>query len=275
MNITLLANRDLASIVAINYLLQQAEQHSYCVFLSAKVGGNQDKPEALAKLSFFEQDLFNDILFPALSLSSSHNRRFKSFDDLEKMGIAVKEMANINTEQGWQDIASTKPDLIVSIRFGQILKSDVIKLPKYGVLNLHSGRLPDYRGVMATFWAMLDNQQDLATTLHFIQDAQIDAGDIISINSQPTDYSKSYLWNVLSLYRKGVKSIARAIETLQLDGKLEQQQVDITLGNYFSFPNETHLRQFAEQGNQLIDVNEIKEFAWLFMRDDQPLNQAR
>ncbi|HAZ78734.1 MAG TPA: formyl transferase, partial [Porticoccaceae bacterium] len=44
-------------------------------------------------------------------------------------------------------VAATEPDLILSIRFGLILPQTIIDLPKYGVINLHSGLLPVYRGV--------------------------------------------------------------------------------------------------------------------------------
>jgi methionyl-tRNA formyltransferase len=67
MNITLLANRDLASNLALNQLLPRlSEQHQLRVFLSSQVGSAANLPEPLRLLKFFEQTLFNDILFPAL-----------------------------------------------------------------------------------------------------------------------------------------------------------------------------------------------------------------
>lgn len=272
MKITILANRDLASIVAINYLLQFPGHHQYSVLLSAKVGGSQKKPEALINLAFFEQSLFNDIIFPAIALSPNQHRMFKTFDDLPKLAIPIAEIIDINSEQGNKVISETNPELILSIRFGQILKAPVIALPEFGVLNLHSGRLPDYRGVMATFWAMFDKQDSISTTLHFIQDAQIDAGDIVAIDTQPVDYEKSYLWNLLSLYKGGVSSMTDAIAAIENGQTVEQKASDISKGNYYSFPTQVQLERYIEQGNKLFDVDEIKEFAQLFMRENKPLN---
>lgn len=272
MKITLLANRDLASIVAINYLLQFANQHHYSVFLSTHVGGNQQKPEALNNLAFFEQSLFNDIIFPAIALAPQQNRLFKTFDDLPKLLIQVSEITDVNSNECNRAISATNPDLILSIRFGQILKSAVIGIPKFGVLNLHSGRLPDYRGVMATFWAMLKHQDSISTTLHFIQDAKIDAGDIVAIDSKRVDYQKSYLWNAISLYKQGITTVVSTIAAIESGHKVEQSKSDVSQGNYYSFPTQTDLNQFFEAGNKLFDHDEIKEFAQLFMRKTNPLN---
>ena len=50
-----------------------------------------------------------------------------------------------------------------------------------GVLNLHSGKLPDYRGVMATFRAMMAEDETLFSTVHWIDDKTIDTGRILSM----------------------------------------------------------------------------------------------
>ena len=59
MNITVLANKDLASNIALNYLYKAlSSQHKIHVLLSAKVGGNKStakKNQALQELAFFER----------------------------------------------------------------------------------------------------------------------------------------------------------------------------------------------------------------------------
>ena len=61
MKILVLANRDIASNLALNYLFQGiAESHQFEVLLSASVGKtNHNKPEALQELAFFEQTLIS------------------------------------------------------------------------------------------------------------------------------------------------------------------------------------------------------------------------
>jgi methionyl-tRNA formyltransferase len=107
------------------------------------------------------------------------------------------------------------PDLIVSIRYRRILKDAVIAIPRLGVLNLHSGVLPDYKGVMATFWAMLQNEEMIGATLHRIVDSGIDTGPVIGTRPVPADYGSSYLANVLRLYGPGCDMIVEAIQALE------------------------------------------------------------
>lgn len=265
MNITLLANRDIASLTAVNYLIEKGKEHKFDVLLSARVGSNNKAPDELQALQFAEQKMFNDILFPALDTAPVRSRTLNTFSDLQRAGISVTDVAAINSDQGQALVSSRQPDLIVSIRFGQILQKPVIDIPPLGVINLHSGILPDYRGVMATFWAMLAGKETIGTTLHFIQDSQIDAGDIITIDRQPIDYNQSYLANVLSLYAPGIDSVVDAIHMLANGEKLLQQPVDVSTGCYYSFPNSTELAQFTQAGHKLFTYADLIALSQQFL----------
>lgn len=265
MNITVLANKDLASNLALNYLYKAlGDQHKIHVLLSAKVGGNNSntqKPEALHDLSFIEQSLFNDILYPALSSRKQiPNGKLACFSDFPAMGVTVEEMSSINCEKGIATLSATQAQLIISIRFGLILREPVVNIPPLGVINLHSGALPDYRGVMACFRAMQNGDPEIATTLHYIHDASIDTGDIISINRISTDYQKSYLWNVLNLYQKGVAAVVDAVKQIETKGMAKTYTQEGT-GNYYSFPTQQDIDTFKQKGMRLFDYSELIELA--------------
>ncbi|MFA3793218.1 formyl transferase [Aliiglaciecola sp. SL4] len=269
MRITILANRDLASNMAINLLLQQLPEHRYAILLSAKVGKSENLPEPLKSLAFIEQTLFNQIVYPLIETQqyttnmgnppANASLPLKSFQQILGSGIPISDIQNINSPSGYQTLAAQNPELIISIRFGQILQEAIIRLPKMGVINLHSGKLPDYRGVMATFWAMLNNNENIGTSLHFIDSNKIDAGKIISSTQRRVDYHRSYLHNVLSLYPEGVKTIVAAVNKLNCGEEVKTQNMDLSSGQYFSFPDEVTLTQFAEQGKRLFDYDEIPE----------------
>ena len=69
-----------------------------------------------------------------------------------------------------------KPDYII-ICGGGILSDDVIRIPKYGIINVHPGFLPYVRGVDVLYHSIINNYP-LGATAHFI-DNGIDTGDII------------------------------------------------------------------------------------------------
>jgi len=259
MNITILANRDLASNLALNHLLPRLSgRHDLQVFLSGQVGSNTNLPEPLRMLKFFEQTLFNDILFPALERNRAGTKPF-SFNQLSQFTTAPISMLNqVNSEAGLHTLRSGSPELVVSIRYGAILKPEAIAIPVHGVINLHSGLLPDYRGVMATFWALLHGETEIGTTLHYISDGSIDTGDIIGNTRMPVAQDNSYLWHVLQLYPQACDVLAQKIEEICCGG-LPISMPQPSGGNYYSFPGLEELENFFRSGYRLYDLNEITD----------------
>ena len=192
MRILFLSNKDLASNFALNMLLPEiSRNHEVHLWLSAKVGKNSVLPKQLQTLKFFEQDLFNKLLSPLLP-NSENRSTYKSFDGFSPfLHSEIREVNQINSPEIIGDLTKLSPDLIVSIRYGGILKETVINIPTKGVINLHSGVLPKYKGVMATFWAMKNNDSQVGTTLHTIDDGSIDTGQVFKISKMKVERTKS------------------------------------------------------------------------------------
>ncbi|UVW34776.1 formyl transferase [SAR92 clade bacterium H455] len=251
MKITLLCNRDLPSHIAlsclINGLAEHLPQHQLSILISEKVGADKVLPEPLMELAAFERELLEDGRPSFEQLAESAGCSLQGFVDLDN---------KLNTPAGIARIAATEPELIISVRFGLIIREAVIALPKYGVINLHSGLLPNYRGVMATFRAMQNNDSQIASTLHYIQDGGIDNGDIISISAIPLNRQKSYLLNVINLYVGGCQQILSAVSTLSAGQSLaaDAQQQGAA---YYSFPTQSELDAFAAAGGRLFDKADI------------------
>lgn len=260
MKITILANRDLASNLALNLLLPELleKEHRVRVFLSAKVGNLNEVLPELRELQLFEQTLFNEVLFPALEARGSRGELL-GFGSLgERIGHEIELLSRPNTRRGRERLRATEPDLMLSIRYGGILRSRAIALPKHGVLNLHSGLLPQYRGVLATFRALLDGQTEIGTTLHTIDDAGIDTGRILGHTRTPVVPERSYLWHVLQLYPAGCRRMLDAVEALRR-GEMLEPMPQSEGGTYYSFPTREKLRAFRKAGFSLCDAEDLRE----------------
>ncbi len=269
MRITILVNKDLAGCLALNQLLPALHEHELSVFLSAAVGKQisaHDVPEELLRLKFYEQQLFNDILFPLLDASHGHKSgRLRSFSSLQTLiGRPIEELRGINQSKGLARFAASAPDLVLSIRFGSILKDAALAVPQIGVLNLHSGLLPAYKGVMATFRALLQGDTRIGTTLHWIDDSSIDTGRIVATTVSPVVRDRSYLGHVLSLYDDGCSAMIAAVNTLAGGNSLASSPQSAG-GNYFTFPTSQELASFREAGWQLVIPREIELVAKRFM----------
>ncbi len=270
MNICLLTNQDLASNIALNYLLPELTEHKVVVFYSGQVGSNHTNlPNALQTLKFFEQTLFNEILFtqldnsPTKQTEKTTNQLFTFKQLAQRHTLQFKQLNHINQIAGLQKLESQNPDLILSIRFGKILQQPAIDCARHGVLNLHSGLLPQYQGVMATFWAMLNNETHYGTSLHWIETKAIDAGAILKNQRMPLDLSKSYLENLLALYQSGCSNMLEAVKKLHRGEKLIATSQTGT-ANYYTFPREKELKSFVHKGLRLVDYSHITQISQRF-----------
>ncbi len=260
MRITFLANRDIESNFSLNILTRKLEGHSFTFFLSDHAGTSYPKDSALALIRDVEQSIFVDHVFRYLERSSSKDNRFLTFNELgEKTGGTVSTSNDINSPQGLQSLRSSEPDLIVSIRYGRIIYDEAIGVPRFGILNLHSGILPKYRGIMATFWSMLFREADFGCTLHYIMDGTIDTGPIISIFQQKLDLEKDYLSNVISLYAPGCGLILDAIKKIDA-GKSLEEKTPQGESNYYTFPRKEDFDKFKEMGYEMFNPSELIQF---------------
>lgn len=91
----------------------------------------------------------------------------------------VREVPHINHPEVVKLARELKPDLICV--FGtSLIRGDLLKEGRLGILNLHGGLSPEYRGADCTFWALYNGEPEkVGCTLHYI-DAGIDTGRLIA-----------------------------------------------------------------------------------------------
>jgi len=264
MRIAFLANRDIHSNFALNILTNKLSHHSMTIYLSDHVGKKRSDFIELNQLRFIEQALFNDIVFSAIEKSPSALKRFLTFHELgDQTGNGVIPLNEINSNDGIEKLQSSDPDLIVSIRYGTIIQSAVIAIPRFGILNLHSGILPQYRGVMATFWAMLNSDKHVGCTLHYIIDGTIDTGPIVSIYQKKRNAKTDYFTNVIGLYPSGCELIIKAVKIIESGESLEQKSVKGE-SHYYTFPKGQEISRFKQKGYALFNeaslINFVKKY---------------
>ena len=93
-------------------------------------------------------------------------------------GIEVlqPEKASDDSFCGW--IREKKPDLIVVVAFGQILRKKLLDVPRWGVVNVHASLLPSLRGAAPIQWTILNDESKTGLTV-MQMDEGMDTGPII------------------------------------------------------------------------------------------------
>ena len=198
-----------------------------------------------------EQHLPNDILFSLVvraALPDDGHRCF-TFAEVERhRGVRVAALPNPNAAERLEAVRAFAPDLVLTIRYGAILKAPVIAVPRLGILNLHSGLLPAYRGVLATFRALMKGDTHIGCTAHYIADGTIDTGPVLGDARLPVVPGRSLLWHVLTLYEPGVAMLASAVDRLEGGAVLPCSSQPASGGAYYSYPTAADWAAFTRAG---------------------------
>lgn len=99
----------------------------------------------------------------------------------------LREPGTMSQLQTW------KPDLIVVAAFGQILKEEVLDLPKHGCVNIHASLLPRWRGAAPINAAILAGDEETGVTI-MKMDVGLDTGPMLArraIRLKPDDTAGS------------------------------------------------------------------------------------
>jgi methionyl-tRNA formyltransferase len=91
----------------------------------------------------------------------------------------VREVPHINHPDVVRLAQELRPDLICV--FGtSLIRGELLSQGRLGIINLHGGLSPEYRGADCTFWALYNGEPEkVGCTLHYI-DAGIDTGRLIA-----------------------------------------------------------------------------------------------
>lgn len=263
MKILFLCNRDLESNFTLNLLLPIFSKHDVRVLLTERIGdiGLSESVER-HELRTAEQTYPNELMFPLIEKANfpDDGKRFLTFGEIERLrGISIGVLSKPNSKEGLDEIKRFAPDIVVCVRYGAILKLEFLKLPKMGVLNLHSGILPHYRGVLATFRGLINKDKEIGCTLHYISDGTIDTGDIIAIGRLPVNKYGSLLGHILMLYPVGVDLIIDALEKLDCGEIISGKKQIMSEGSYYTYPSKAEWSEFTNKGFKVQNATEMLE----------------
>jgi methionyl-tRNA formyltransferase len=92
--------------------------------------------------------------------------------------LQVYQPEDVNAASSLSQIRYQKPDLIVVVAYGQILKKPLLELPERGCWNVHASLLPKYRGASPIAAAIRDRQRTTGVTIMQMNEG-LDTGDML------------------------------------------------------------------------------------------------
>lgn len=100
----------------------------------------------------------------------------------QELGIPIMQPEKLRAPEAMEQLRAWAPELIVVAAFGQILKKDVLDLPRYGCINVHASLLPRWRGAAPINAAILAGDEETGVTI-MKMDVGLDTGPMLSRRS--------------------------------------------------------------------------------------------
>ena len=103
-------------------------------------------------------------------------KEFRDFAD----SLGVPFLATSRLQEATDVLQATECDLAISMNFPTMIRRAQMDSFRLGILNLHGGDLPRYRGNACQAWALLNAETRVGLCVHKMEADQLDSGDIIA-----------------------------------------------------------------------------------------------
>ncbi|MDR3576309.1 MAG: methionyl-tRNA formyltransferase [Anaerolineaceae bacterium] len=102
----------------------------------------------------------------------------------QSLGLEVIQPPKLREPEPFAKLVSWQPDLIVVAAFGQILRQNVLDLPKFGCINVHASLLPRWRGAAPIQAAIAAGDSQSGVTI-MKMDIGVDNGAVLAQKAIP------------------------------------------------------------------------------------------
>ncbi|MEO8092014.1 MAG: formyltransferase family protein [bacterium] len=164
--------------------------------------------------------------------------------------VPLLPTSSVNDPAYLRRVRHLAPDVIVSVAAPEIFGQELLALPRIGCVNLHSGRLPTYRGMMPTFWQMLRGESHVTITVHEMA-TRLDAGAVLGTAKHPIRPNDRLSRLMMEGKREGAKLLIRVLRELEA-GTAKRQPLEMAQASYFSFPGPGDARALRNRGHALL-----------------------
>lgn len=215
-------------------------------------------------VSFFNVGLLRDQIIPFLEcrpITPADNHTYRQLARLHNIEYHEKEDVN---DPEFIDSLRKDGRLIggISERFLQIFGQEIIDVfqQKGFLWNLHSGLLPEYKGLLIPYRAIDNGETEYGLTLHDMA-LGIDEGAILAKGALPLDPRKPVLDLYLDTVPAGIDMIVKAVQVYKQHGFIVgEPQNEPRPDHYYTNPTQEEFRRLTDQGIFYADPDTYVEY---------------
>ena len=177
-----------------------------------------------------------DVAMVVLQPNDSENPLVESI--ASENGIKAITPNNPNDESVQHMLREKNPDVFVLAGYGKIIGQSCLSIPRIKSINLHAGKLPQYRGSSPLNWALINDEAFVEITILEVAEG-IDTGDTLSSArlriSDETTIRDLHNW----ANQKFPEMLSDILKHLQL-GTIKPQKQDNKIAQYYPrrFPDD-------------------------------------
>jgi methionyl-tRNA formyltransferase len=181
--------------------------------------------------------------------------------------IEILTTSNVNSQDVIDKLNAMKLDLIISASMNQIVNKEILKMPTKKCINVHCAPLPRYGGMSPYIWALANNEDQSAATIHYMEEG-LDIGDIILQDDIPILNKDSAFALFYRCCKRASELLITVVNDIEADTVRSHPQ-DLSKKTYFSWPTRQCINDLHSNGFTLATV---KDF-WYAIFKQQPRNK--
>jgi methionyl-tRNA formyltransferase len=178
-------------------------------------------------------------------------RRYYSIEQLcAAYGVEYARIGNPNAESFAQEVTARGADILVSVACPFILKRRLLEVPPLGCINLHNAPLPQYKGMMPTFWQLFHGERSVGLTIHYMTE-KIDDGRVLFQDRLEIEPAETLDHLIRRSKRRAAHCLAHVLQEL-CQGTATPVPLGKDNSSYFTFPSRQQIREFHRRGLRAI-----------------------
>lgn len=176
-----------------------------------------------------------------------------------EMGVPT---INSSKRKEWAALLRTfEPDLCICVGLVWKIPADVLEIPRLGTINVHLGKLPEYRGPHPVGWAFRNDEGAQGVSVHFMA-PEWDSGAVLAEEQIPYDDDSDIDEIMAELIAGAFRILDLALDRLA-NGEVGEQQDELRSGHAPFF--EPEWRQIDWTKQRRFIHNQVR--SWTGFRD--------
>lgn len=171
-------------------------------------------------------------------------------------GLKLLQPESIRTPEIEALLAESAPDVVIVAAYGRIIPDALLKMPKYGYINVHASLLPRYRGAAPIQWALRNGDAETGVSIMKLESG-LDEGPVYKMAKLAIapEWNKKDLFDALAVL--GADCLLETLTEIDSLTPVAQDHANATYAPMFG--KQDGCIDFAQPAKALVDLSRALE----------------